>query len=161
MTFGENVRLSRLKWTVKDDIEPSSTHLDMPSFLVLDVHFRTIPFPWSFYFQIAGLLARDRSFMPTFNILRPSILSLFGSLHFLKLKKYHFGLHSKHSNLEEKFGDVKFVFMGGSEGRITKAGLSNRCNLRSLIGWERHRVSIVLKTYQVCCNGICCIKRWF
>ena len=40
-------------------------------------------------------------------------------------KKYHFGLHSKHSNLEEKFGDVKFVFMGGSEGRITKVGFQN------------------------------------
>ena len=35
-------------------------------------------------------------------------------------KKYHFGLHSKQSNLKEKFGDVKVVCMGGSEGRIKK-----------------------------------------
>lgn len=33
---------------------------------------------------------------------------------------YHFGLHSKQSNLKEKFGDVKIVCMGGSEGRIKK-----------------------------------------
>ena len=38
----------------------------------------------------------------------------------ITLTQYHFGLHSKQSNLKEKFGDVKIVCMGGSEGRIKK-----------------------------------------
>lgn len=33
---------------------------------------------------------------------------------------YHFMIDSRSTNLKEKFGDVKFVIMGGSEGRMKK-----------------------------------------
>ena len=31
---------------------------------------------------------------------------------------YHFGIDNKTTNLEKTFGDVNFVVMGGSEGRM-------------------------------------------
>ena len=33
---------------------------------------------------------------------------------------YHLRIDSESTNLQEKFGDTKFVIMGGSEGRMSK-----------------------------------------
>ena len=45
---------------------------------------------------------------------------------------YHFMIDSETTDLKEKFGDTKFVVMGGSEGRMSKFALALYNKLKGL-----------------------------